>query len=295
MENPLFFMAARILQRFYRNYIQWERLPHQDDSGNHLIWPRDVILDEPFDPSFSVRILNPTNSLLAGKRHKLQLFNINTLWQSISITHRLDNPVIDAQFTKDQFLKIGQTAIKHGAVTEDAFCIELLRLFPQPIIVQITPNPILEKIKADQMKVIVSALCGDDETVLQIILENDTNISHDLFLPNKFYSKTQLIASAPETIIQFPPDLTAINLLMAIAYGCNYETFVFAWESGGCDPTVFEPVTGMNVYHIAAMAKNTAVLQVAQTMGFDFYQEAENGLSVIALLEKVGLLEFFVD
>lgn len=329
MEN----LAAKRIQRFYQNYIKWEFFPDDELDEDHeeskLHWPIDPIMDEPFHPNFKIRILNKTGSYQSGRRHKLQVFNVGTLWQSIVITHSLDNPITEDKFDQEQFMKIADFALKTGVVTKSKYKSVVNKHFPTNgnghQINQITHlthvaqlNTIhlemMKKIRKDHLKLLVAGLTGENTKVVELLLKNGNNIDHDKLLPNKYIPLSELtelveteetdsnessnndlvvvdLAPGAETTEgeaeseeatnslsttedteaeatqidytkMFPKEIIHINLIQAIAYGCDDETFIYATQMG-CDPAEADPLSGAHAFHFAALANNIEIMKLA--------------------------------
>lgn len=283
-------IAAKRLQRFYRNYVKWQRSPSSDGT----LWPVDTIMDEPFDPSFQIRILMETGSKLPGKRHRLELYNIGSLWQSINISHSVESPISTKKFTKEQFTKIADTAIRFGIAT-DAQKQHALQayysVFHSPpfanagIIVPMLATPQLLAIINHQKDIIIAGLKGDNERVMEILLEHGDDIDQDRFLPNKFFTLSSLKNHSEgfDPIGILPDVIIHINAPMAIAYGCDADTFASSIEQG-CDPKLPNP-EGYTPFHTAAYAKNTPILSMATVFNYDLGAEANDGTSVLSIID----------
>ena len=281
-------IAAKRLQRFYQNYIKWdyEEAEEETESGKIIkhLWPVDPIMYEPFDRQYSIRILIPTRLRTIGRKHKLQVFNIGTLWQSIVVSHSLDNPITEDKFSKTQFMKIADFALSKGVTNQDKYNSVVSEHFPDKKIIihnnihlqQINNahQKLLKKINRDYMLLIKYALTGQDSKMLELLLIHGDNINNDKLLPNKYITLESLSDipkledeedtedndSSQEFTGIFPDKVQKINLTCAVAYGCDHDTFVSSNQMG-CDPLESEPATKINALHFAALANKIDTLR----------------------------------
>lgn len=284
MENTGTVISVKRIQRFYRNYIKWQRAPSSDGK----LWPVDTIMDEPFDPAFQIRILMETGSKLVGKQHRLELYNVGSLWQSINISHTIDSPISTNKFTKNQFIKIADAAIRFGIATEAQKHVAQDGYFPSSaplnVIVPLLATQALSIMK-HQQDLIIAALKGNNEHVMEILLEHGDDIDHDMFMPNKFYSLENLKAHCADFDTSILPDnITHINAPMAIAFGCDSDTFASSIEQG-CDPKLPNP-DGYTPFHLAAHSKNICVLSMATVFNYDLGLESKDNMSVLSIINE---------
>jgi len=317
-------IAAKRIQRFFHNYVHWE---YCTENGDEKYWPIDPIMDEPFDPSYKIRILNQTNNKTIGKKHKVQVFNVATLWQSMVISHNIENPLIENKFTKKEFMRIADLALKKQVVSENNYHKTINEHFPDK---KLTTNANIfnsyqnsnlfnhafqkkmKKIRKEHRKMIKMALLGDNSGILSLLIKNGDNIDNDKLLPNKFISLNKLKQQADDNDSEdnndaeneneadfttlFPSDIEQVCLLDAIAYGCDNDTFNSAMEMG-CDPLNKHPVTKTTCYHFAALANNYEVLQTAKIFDENaIFQESTIGTPLSLVSDSETLLSvYFTD
>jgi hypothetical protein len=121
LRNFRIFLAAIALQTFYRKFIKCLR----DSSGA----PIDPIIGEAItDPRRIVRIIYQTYDQRHKIHSRLQIFEIESLWQSIvqGNRHVALNPLTNTRFTRDQFNRIVNQVALVGII--DKRCKQRYRL-----------------------------------------------------------------------------------------------------------------------------------------------------------------------
>jgi len=291
--------TAKILQRFYRNYIKWPK------SLNHenLLWPVDLIMNEPFDPTYKLRILITTSSKLAGAKHKLELFNIGSLWQSLYISDSIESPISTQKFTEEQFNKIAEFAYTCNIATRAQINSFKNKHYVNTTIPSINAPPFeipnvltaeqlqeIQEIINHQYDIIIAGINGDNKRVVDLILLHGADISSDRFLPNKFYTFDAI--NDYTTLHQIQPlgltlglPLTNINAIMAIAYGCNIDTFIEAIQNGF--DVKLHNNEGYTACHMAAYTANIDILlQLIHVYNWDLADETNNSASILSIIDK---------
>lgn len=104
--------AVSILQNFYRQYVKWDH----DEDGN----PIDPIMRDGFDPKNQVRILYKTKVKDSQKIvTKLQVYNVETLLESIKSSKSAINPMTNTKFTREHFNQIVKKAAIRNFIKEE--------------------------------------------------------------------------------------------------------------------------------------------------------------------------------
>ncbi len=263
-----------IIQRFYRNYIKWDR-----EKVGTKYWPKDLILSDSFDPKYMIKLFFKGKSQIPGARHKVMIFNIQSLWKWIESSKSIKNPLNGVKFSKMEFHKISNFAISLK-VTTNAKVKPLKKIYFPNL------NSNQKKMEKLLVKLINLALTNQHDQIEVLLLDHGSDIDNDKLLINKLIRKNKLSNSIQINI----PD---INLIMAIALSGNSKTFFLGCEYG-CDAKVIEPVTEMNAFHLAAMVGNISVLKKIQQLGGDVSTSSLQG-SVIDILNKKGILALLFE
>lgn len=216
--------AVKIIQRFYRYYIKYS----QEEIMDGVKWPIDPILHEPFDPQYIVRIFQPLGKILLGARHKVQIFNIQSLGKYLFVSENCENPLTGIKFQYSEIIKI----------TNAAMINEILTLAEtREIIERYYPNePIRECIQ--------NILNDKPLDAIQFITANNIYRGHinHYFLLNSFLN-TELLYSISS-------EIESINLIMAIT--CYAPENIESARLCGADIESIDGKTRIGVSHILA-------------------------------------------
>lgn len=173
--------AVSILQNFYRQCIKWER----DEDGN----PIDPIMRDGFESQNRVRILYKTRVKGTGKTvTKLQLYNVETLIESIKSSGSAINPLTNTKFNHEHLSQILKKASERGVIKPDEVNSYLNKYGScgtdhiseyEPVDKEIEKKKIL--VSRDQNFLPYYALLNDIVRVERLVYKNLANIENNRF------------------------------------------------------------------------------------------------------------------
>ena len=285
--------ATIIIQRFYRYCIKWER--EENDYGE--LWPIDMILQEPFDPNYAYRRLLPTGSKLAGKRFKVQIYDIRTLWQTIYVSGKAVDPLTEHTFNHTELCDILDFAVYKQVINNSRRQFTLNFFYPPSSSTHQTVSAGLDSLESaereyDQQMLLIAAIKGDFEKTTSILLKHEQFINTDMFLPNKFYDRQfikvlmeQESVGSSAGLDLLPAEITHLNTPMAIVLTGDSTNLVELMELG-VDPFAKDQSNGLNCAHLAAMVNNINILKMLVTIDQSILMSESSKGAPYSILEQ---------